>query len=1485
MRVFIFLLFTFNLYSVQGQLETKYYSNLNQEDNNLPTWITLMYSDNPDPGIVVNEYEKYYKTHEFVKSEHTQYYKRWLKSITREVELSPKNNRRPNSGSRIPDWTCIGPWDWDHDAAGRSYAPGSSHVYAVEQSISNPNILYAGTATAGIWKTINRGDNWTPCTYDYDVNGVYALEIDHTNPNIVFASMLSSVYKSIDGGLTWSPTGDASFQAISLNVKDIAMDPNDNQIIFIASVQGFYRSTDAGSNWTLINGTSHQEIEFHPINNDTIYTVRQSGDQTFFARSFNNGVSFTQVGSGWPVPIEEQKRAEIAVSLDEPDYVFAHLTGKENGGSGLYGIYKSSDLGSNWTFECCGPQPAGVPDLSTVPPNINIMAWSKEGTDNGGQYYYNVAFGVSPFNADSLWAAGTNMWHSSDGGATFICTAKWSEPGQPDYVHADVHDFHYYAHTGEIWVANDGGIFKSTDNGATFIRKNNGIEGADFWGFGQGFWEGDIMLGGTYHNGTLLKENNVYINDWICTDGGDGNYGMVNPGRPKNVHGWFNIKDLKSDRTIAPVTRNNPHEANASYITGEDSDIIFHPNYYDTWWVGSDTAIYKTIDNGFTFEYLHDFGNKVVAMEISMSNPDILYASTWPGWWSKKELWRTVDGGYTWTNITPSDAQLVNNNWVPYDIVVDPLDGMKVTIVRTSMYSGTNLDAKRVFTSSNGGDTWVNISGTSMNGEPATVASSQYGADGGLIIGTRKGMWYKDNSLSDFINISSDLPLSTFSEKIYPYYRKQKIRTATNRSVWERPFPQPSTRVIANLGVSKKEYYCNQDTVSFVDLSIVSEVGITYNWQFQGGTPLTSTQRKPKVIYECPGEYDVTLTVSDINGSDTKTFDNVVTILNDCDAVEEPGLSLNTKGAGDYGLVNDFALSTNTMTISAWVKPNGIQQDYTGIFMNDGVTAGLNFREGNNTLGYHWPNGSWSWDSNLIAPPNQWSHVAMVITPSNITLYLNGKSATHSVSTSIVDFTTIRVGSYKGWNDRNFKGDIDEVCIYDRAVSQDEIREGRHLTKDPNVDGSIIAYYKFNRDETFLYDQAGFRNGNITGNAEKLESTAPVGKGVSDLIDVTSAGTYNLPNTGASLIFGSGSKPNGKIVVSHLLNNPRVVPNTEINLSRGYFIINNYGTNSTFTGLENVLFSNAGTITNQMSTTLSATVHLRDENEGLNQWSSVYTGPFNFNSGLYGGIELLNPTTITSFDKQYLINRPPFAIQQAQVSLSPYGSNTINGGNSVELLLESPYQSLILPYHDETTIELIESPTAGTMVYDTSMNAIVFFNGSIWNKLTAKSQFISQNSTIVGRGIGIDLNGSPRIESALLNLSEANGTFVLPAYTNSQILELATPVSRMLLYNSDLNRIMVFDDTRWRSIKSSPISYTSTGTNNRIDGFVAGSSIKSPSAVVEVSNSNYRTVAITQMNVAQIDNPQKGMIIYDDSRKSYLVFDGEDWGKFAFEIE
>ena len=152
--------------------------------------------------------------------------------------------------------------------------------------------------------------------------------------------------------------------------------------------QGLYRTADGGSSWTLISGDFHLEVEFHPTDTDIVYTVsrdandgNQDDDHSSFHKSTDNGLTFTNFTTGWPAAGDHQRRTEIAVSPHRPNMVYAMATGSANGGQGLFGIYKSDDEGETWTFECCGPQPGGLPDLPSG--NINIMGWQQDGSDNG----------------------------------------------------------------------------------------------------------------------------------------------------------------------------------------------------------------------------------------------------------------------------------------------------------------------------------------------------------------------------------------------------------------------------------------------------------------------------------------------------------------------------------------------------------------------------------------------------------------------------------------------------------------------------------------------------------------------------------------------------------------------------------------------------------------------------------------------------------------------------------------------------------------------------------------------------------------------------------------------------------------------------------------------------------------------------------------------------------------------------------------------
>lgn len=947
--------------SVNAQLERAYLT-----DHQLPHWVQLMYASNPDPGQVIAEHDAYYQTHTFEKNAHTQYYKRWLRSFGRNVAWNPtdkasksyversialRNEKGPTS-----DWQCIGPRDFDFDAASRSYAPGAAHVYTVERSVSNPNVMYAGTATAGLWKSTDGGQNWSLMTQDLLINRVFAIEIDYTNENIVYFESGGDVYKTTDGGVNWSIIGDAAFQTNSHSVQDIVMSPVNNQEIYLTSDYGFYRTTDAGANWTQVMSGEFQEIELNPADPTMVYTIKQINNQTEFYRSANSGVSFTIQTTGWPSPgtLDHQERVEIAVSPADPTVIYANATGSANGGSGTYGIYKSSDYGSSWTFQCCGSQPAGPPSLS----NQNLMGWDKEGEDDGGQYYYDVALAVDPNDINKLHLGGVNHWVSSDGGVTWICPAKWSEPAEPGYVHADIHDIRYL--NGELWIACDGGLFKSTDGGTNFSRSMYGIEGSDFWGFGASP-QSDVMLGGAYHNGTLLKDNSTYINDWICTGGGDGVRGFVNFGNDRIAYDDYEGRKLSGDRTLNIQGFQFDSLPNASYIIGNSSNMEWDPRNINHIYLGRGKNLIKTTDNGLNeYQIIATFADKVMRVEQARTNLDVFYVTTYQDWWGDKKIWRSTDGGQSWIDITPSNALLVNEVWVPYDITVSGTDENTLWAARTSQYSSyPDLNGKSVYKSTDGGTTWTNYTTSTLDGEWITNIVHQEGTDGGVYVGTRRAVYYRNNAMSDWALFNNNLPLTTTSTKLVIKYKDKKLRNASNRSVYEVELYETS-EPIAQIAADRFEVNCMNEYVQYIDHSVLSSDNATWSWSFPGGTPSTSTAQNPMVQYAAPGTYDVTLIVTDDYGTSTQSYTAFIEYVQNTESLDlvedfELGISdtwTQYNANGSYAWSEDFVDNGPYCTATNCLKIDHFNINAVGdeaelitpyIDLTDAVDAELHF--------------------------------------------------------------------------------------------------------------------------------------------------------------------------------------------------------------------------------------------------------------------------------------------------------------------------------------------------------------------------------------------------------------------------------------------------------------------------------------------------------------------------------------------------------------
>lgn len=187
--------------------------------------------------------------------------------------------------------------------------------------------------------------------------------------------------------------------------------------------------------------------------------------------------------------------------------------------------------------------------------------------------------------------------------------------------------------------------------------------------------------------------------------------------------------------------------------------------------------------------------------------------------------------------------------------------------------------------------------------------------------------------------------------------------------------------------------------------------------------------------------------------------------------------ALNLTGT-NYLSCPPLNITSNSITIEAWVKAVGTQNDIAGILFNRGNSVcGLNVRS-NNQLMYHWNDNHWSWNSGLILPNNTWVHVALVITPNSATMYLNNQSATNTaVHTAGALASAMNIGYDSG--NRYFKGAIDEVRVWNTALTKAQILKNMNVQLNGN-EPNLVSYYRMNEgDGTSSADLVSGINGDI----------------------------------------------------------------------------------------------------------------------------------------------------------------------------------------------------------------------------------------------------------------------------------------------------------------------------------------------------------------------------------------------------------------------
>ncbi len=752
--------------------------------------------------------------------------------IIRKELLKVISNKRQNKSTA--NWTSLGPFQVPVDLGGSS-PRGNGRINTVAFHPTNPNIFWVGSPSGGVWKTIDGGNSWTGVSDNWAVMGISDIAVNPNYPDTVYAATGDAdaadtwsigILISADGGLTWNPTGLSTNITDNFTFRKLAINPDNPSILLAASNYGMYRTTDAGVTWNAtMTSTNFKDVELMPGNPQVVYATSKSDGYIY--KSTDGGINFSDITPSALNP-SEVARIEIAVTPDNPSVLVALCANSSD--NGFHSIWKSSDSGSSWTK---------LTDAST----INLLGWETDGSDSGGQGWYDLSLAVDPQDENTFFVGGVNIWKTSDNGNNWTQVAHWYGGGGAAYVHADQHILRFNPLNNNLFSGNDGGIYYSTNLGTSWIDVSSGITVLQIYRMGTAQTDPNISVTGAQDNGSMKRNGTT----WNSILGGDGMDCLVDY-TDENImfaeYYYGNIyKSIDGGYTMNPV--NLSQGGNGAWIT----PYIIDWNNHNTLYAGFD-EVYKTTDGGSSWNTISSGltgGTNLQNMAIAPSNSNYLYVSTYDN------IWRTTNGGGSWTDITtglPNEAIT--------SIAVSDTDPLKIWV----SFSGYSVGEK-VYKSTDGGNSWVNFS-DGLPDLPANCIVYENGSNDALYAGTDVGVYYRNVTMSQWQQYSNGLP-NVIVNDLEIQYSSGKLRAATyGRGMWESSLFQEAVNApVADFAYNTNNV-CN-GTIDFQDQS----TGVPDTWHWDFGDSNTSTQQNPLHTYAALGTYTVTEIASNIYGSDT----------------------------------------------------------------------------------------------------------------------------------------------------------------------------------------------------------------------------------------------------------------------------------------------------------------------------------------------------------------------------------------------------------------------------------------------------------------------------------------------------------------------------------------------------------------------------------------------------------------------------------------